>query len=94
MVSAGDSDQDITAGALGREPTPAFAAEVADECRRLLAELNDEPLRQLAVWNMDEYTIAEKMGRAVPTVERKLARIRAIWANWDPHPTAGPETGG
>ena len=82
VVSAGGSERDITAGALGREPTPAFAAEVADECRRLLAELNDEPLRQLAVWKMDGYTnaeIAEKMGRAVPTVERKLARIRAIW---------------
>lgn len=86
VASASDLDSEpgpgLLAGVAGREPSPEFAAEVADECRRLLAVLTDEQLRQLAVWKMEGYTnaeIAEKMGRAVPTVERKLARVRAIW---------------
>lgn len=75
---------DVLALVGGREPSPAFAAEVAEECRRLLALLPDEQLRQLAVWKMEGFTnaeIGEKLGRAVPTVERKLARVRHIWAN-------------
>ncbi len=87
VVSASALDGDepgpgLFAGVAGREPTPAFATEIAEECRRLLAALKDEQLRQLAVWKMEGFTnaeIAEKMGRAVPTVERKLARIRAVW---------------
>lgn len=72
----------LLATVAGREPTPAFAAEVAEECRRLLDDLRDPQLTQIAVWKMEGFTnveIAEKIGRAVPTVERKLARIRAIW---------------
>jgi DNA-directed RNA polymerase specialized sigma24 family protein len=64
---------------VGHEPDPAFAAEVAEECGRLLAELEDDCLRQIALWKMEGFTneeIAAKLGRSVPTVERKLARIR------------------
>jgi DNA-directed RNA polymerase specialized sigma24 family protein len=64
------------------DPTPEFAAEVAEECERLLGLLRDGRLREVAVWKMEGYTnveIAEKLGRSVPTVERKLAAIRAIW---------------
>jgi hypothetical protein len=32
-----------------REPTPALAAQVAEECRRLLDALNDDTLRSVAV---------------------------------------------
>ena len=67
---------------LGHEPTPAFAAQVADECRHLLDGLADESLKQIAVWKMDGYTnveIADKLGCAVRSVERKLERIRAKW---------------
>ena len=82
---------DLLAATAGRGPTPEFAAEVADECRRLLAALPDEQLRQLAVWKMEGFTnaeIAEKWGRAVPTVERKLALIRKAWAPWNPRVSA------
>jgi hypothetical protein len=38
---------------IGREPTPEFAAQVADECRRLLGLLWDDELRQVALWKME-----------------------------------------
>jgi DNA-directed RNA polymerase specialized sigma24 family protein len=67
---------------LGTEPTPEFAAQVADECRRLLDCLGDESLRAAAVWKMEGETnaaIAARLGCVVSTVERKLGRIRELW---------------
>jgi RNA polymerase sigma factor (sigma-70 family) len=67
---------------LSSEPTPAFAAQVADACRRLLGLLKDPRLRQVAELKMEGYTnqeVAKMIGRSVPTVERKLARVRAAW---------------
>jgi RNA polymerase sigma factor (sigma-70 family) len=64
---------------LSREPTPEFAAQVAEECRRLLDALEEDPLRAVAVWKMEGYTneeIAAKLGRSPRSVERKLQRIR------------------
>ena len=67
---------------LGREPTPAFAAQVAEECQRLLDSLGDADLRTIAVWKMEGYTteeIAARLRRAPRTVERKLDLIRRRW---------------
>jgi len=67
---------------LGREPTPAFAAQVAEQCRRLVESLGDGDLRTIAVWKMEGYTteeIAAKLRRAPRTVERKLDLIRQRW---------------
>ena len=67
---------------VGHEPTPAFACEVAEQCRRLLDGLADDKLRALALGKLEGYTnaeLAERLGCAVATVERKLARIRGIW---------------
>jgi DNA-directed RNA polymerase specialized sigma24 family protein len=67
---------------LGSEPTPAFAAQVAEECQRLLESLGDADLRTIAVWKMEGYTneeIAAKLRRAPRTVERKLDLIRQRW---------------
>jgi DNA-directed RNA polymerase specialized sigma24 family protein len=67
-----------------REPTPEMAAQVADECRRLLGLLGDATLRSVAVWKMEGYTnaeIADKLGCVPVTVERKLQLIRRVWAN-------------
>jgi DNA-directed RNA polymerase specialized sigma24 family protein len=66
----------------GTEPTPAFAAQVAEECERLLAMLNDADLRTIALWKLEGYgneEIATKLGCVPRTVERKLRRIRTIW---------------
>ena len=67
---------------LGSEPTPAFAAQVAEECQRLLDRLGDADLRTIAVWKMEGYTteeIAAKVRRAPRTVQRKLDLIRRRW---------------
>jgi DNA-directed RNA polymerase specialized sigma24 family protein len=72
---------------VGREPTPEFAAQVADECRRLLARLNTEQLRSIALWKMEGYTtdeIARQLGCARSTVERRLRLIRCLWEEEDP----------
>jgi DNA-directed RNA polymerase specialized sigma24 family protein len=56
---------------------------VADECRRLLDRLGDESLRSVAVWKMEGQTnaaIAARLGCVASTVERKLNRIRELWA--------------
>jgi DNA-directed RNA polymerase specialized sigma24 family protein len=67
---------------LGREPTPEFAAQVAEECQRLLALLGDRELEEVALAKMEGYTteeIARRQGRTTRTVERKLRLIRDIW---------------
>jgi DNA-directed RNA polymerase specialized sigma24 family protein len=66
---------------MGREPSPEFAEQVADECRRLLALL-DDTLRPIAIWKMESYTnaeIAAKLSCIESTVERKVRMIRSIW---------------
>ncbi len=68
---------------IGEEPTPEFAAQVAEEYRRLLDRLGDESLRQVAVWKMEGYTndeIAAALDCSRRTVARKLETIRIIWS--------------
>jgi DNA-directed RNA polymerase specialized sigma24 family protein len=67
----------------GDEPTPEVAAQLAEEYRRLLAQLGDRTLQRVATYKLEGYTnheIAARLGCITRTVERKLARIRAIWA--------------
>jgi DNA-directed RNA polymerase specialized sigma24 family protein len=72
---------------IGSEPTPAFAAQVAEECGRLLDLLGDTELRTIAVSCMEGYgieEIAQRLGCAPRTVERKLQRIRKLWSQETP----------
>jgi DNA-directed RNA polymerase specialized sigma24 family protein len=67
---------------LARDPDPAFAAAVADECRHLLDRLPDDEHRQVAVWKLAGHTnqeIATLLGRGVGIVERRLRDIRRAW---------------
>ena len=67
---------------LGAEPTPEFAAQVADECQRLLAMLGDATLRSIAILKMEGHTvdeIAAKLGSTKRTIERRLHIIRKTW---------------
>jgi DNA-directed RNA polymerase specialized sigma24 family protein len=67
---------------IGSEPTPAFAAQAAEEYGRLLARLTDPTMRSIAVWRMEGYTndeIAARIGCVPRTVERKLGLIRTLW---------------
>src|SRR5262249_16243351 len=67
---------------LGREPSPEFAAEVAEEFRRLLNALVDADLRRVALRKMEGYTV-EEIGQqqdvAPRTVKRWLQLIRRTW---------------
>jgi DNA-directed RNA polymerase specialized sigma24 family protein len=68
---------------LGREPTPEFAAQVADECQHLLQSLAEPELESVALWKMEGYTneeIADQLGCVPRSVERKLRLIRGIWS--------------
>ena len=67
---------------LAREPTPEEAAEVADECQRLLGLLPDPELRQIALLKVEGYKneeIAAQMDCVLRTIERKISRIRLLW---------------
>jgi DNA-directed RNA polymerase specialized sigma24 family protein len=72
--------------AVGREPTPEFALQVAEECRRLLEQLGDDGLRAVALAKMEGYTndeIAVRLNCVPRTVERKLRLIRKRWGEED-----------
>jgi RNA polymerase sigma factor (sigma-70 family) len=65
-----------------REPTPAFAAETADQLRTLLAALQDDTLQHVALAKLEARSneeIAQQMGTSLRTVERRLGLIRQIW---------------
>lgn len=84
FAGAGGSDeQPGMEEVLGAEPTPAFAAEMADELGRLLGRLGDDHLRQLALLKLEGYAneeIAAHLGWSLRTVERRLRGIRSIWS--------------
>ena len=80
------SVDDALGQVIGREPTPEFAAQVAEECRRLLDLLAEPELRAVALAKMEGYTteqIADQLGCVPRTVERKLALIRRLWGGED-----------
>jgi RNA polymerase sigma factor (sigma-70 family) len=81
--SLGDGgDIPILEKILSREPTPDLAAQVAEECRRLLRLLDDKELEQIALRRMEGYTVEEitaKLGCAPRSVKRKLKLIRGVW---------------
>jgi DNA-directed RNA polymerase specialized sigma24 family protein len=82
LSEGGDEDGALLEQVLGREPTPELAAEVAEECQRLLDRLGDKELERIAVWRMEGYTVEEvaaKLGYAPRSVKRKLQLIRAAW---------------
>ena len=65
----------------GDEPTPQFAAEVAEQVERLLGML-DGDLRTVAIMKLEGFTnaeIADRFEIVERSVERKLARIRTEW---------------
>jgi DNA-directed RNA polymerase specialized sigma24 family protein len=72
----------------GREPSPDFAVQVGEECRRLLAALDDPDLQRAAVLKMEGYTVADiaaRMGCVPRTVKRWLQLIRQTWEQSSTH---------
>ncbi len=65
----------------GAEPTPEFAAMVAEQSELLLSQL-DETQRRVATLKMAGFQnseIAESLDVSISTVERKLSLIRDVW---------------
>jgi DNA-directed RNA polymerase specialized sigma24 family protein len=78
----GEEDGSFFADVISKVPDPAFAAQVAEQCERLLKQLGDTNLRDVAVWKLEGYSnkeIEAKLGRSLATVERKLRLIRDTW---------------
>jgi DNA-directed RNA polymerase specialized sigma24 family protein len=80
---AGGSDADqVFEDIISSEPTPQLAAEMAEQCHRLLELLQDEDLRSIALLKMEGYTndeIADRLNCVRSTVQRKLNLIRSRW---------------
>jgi DNA-directed RNA polymerase specialized sigma24 family protein len=83
VAPADVDDTDCGLDALvSEEPTPAFAAEAAEEYHRLLSCLGDESFRTIAVLKMQGYTVEEIAARTSSTrrtIERRLQIIRKKW---------------
>ena len=66
----------------GREPTPEYAAQVAETWRRLFGLLRDPELEKVALLKMEGHTLGEiaaELGCVPRTVQRQLKLIRHIW---------------
>ena len=83
ILPGGEFDGAAIEQVVGDDPTPEFAAQVAEEYERLLDLLGDETLRKVAVWKMEGLTkdeIASRLDCSRRTVARKLETIRIIWS--------------
>jgi RNA polymerase sigma factor (sigma-70 family) len=73
-------DTRVAGGLAGAaEPTPAEAAEFADQLEQLLAGLEDEE-RQIILLRLEQYTleeVAERLGCSERTVRRILKRVQS-----------------
>jgi DNA-directed RNA polymerase specialized sigma24 family protein len=69
---------------LSSTPTAEFMAILDEQYESLLAHLNDERLRQIAIMRVEGYTVAEiatKLAVGTRAIERKLHLIRCKWAS-------------
>lgn len=66
---------------VGNEPTPRFAAQVAEQYEALLGVLDDDQrtIANLKLEGLTNQEIATRMNRALRTIERKLQLIRTTW---------------
>jgi DNA-directed RNA polymerase specialized sigma24 family protein len=78
-----ESDEQLLGQVMDDAIAPDHLIALSDQCRRLLESLPDDTLRQVARWKLEGYTngeIAEQLGVAKRTVERKLNLIRRDWS--------------
>ena len=84
IVHRSDDDCSWLSEVLGREPSPEFAAQFAEQVQILLGQLPSDEFRQVALMRMDGYTnreIAKKLDWYEVKVERRLRIIRKQWAS-------------
>jgi DNA-directed RNA polymerase specialized sigma24 family protein len=78
----GDSQNGDLQHLVGAEPSPEFAAMVADQCRELMARLRDDSLREIARLRMEGYNndeVAIELKCSPRSVARKIEIIRRTW---------------
>jgi RNA polymerase sigma factor (sigma-70 family) len=66
----------------GEELTPDMVVMLTENCRRLLDELDDDQLRQMAQLKLEGYSneeLAEELDCSLRTIERRLRLIRKKW---------------
>jgi DNA-directed RNA polymerase specialized sigma24 family protein len=88
-LSTREEEEGGVAEVIGREPTPEFAARVAEECRRRLESLGADDLRAVALAKLEGHTnaaIADRLGVVERTVERRLGVIRKLWRQEEGQP--------
>jgi DNA-directed RNA polymerase specialized sigma24 family protein len=82
-LSAEEDDEEAgLAQVIGREPSPALAAQMAEDFQHLLDRLPNAEMRSVALGKLEGYTngeIAARLGCAEITVERRLRIIRTLW---------------
>jgi hypothetical protein len=79
---AADSEESRLDQIIGSEPSPEFAAMVAEEYLRRLDALGDETLRRIAELKLACYTnqeIRQQLGCSLRSVTLKLELIRKTW---------------
>ncbi len=89
QVTAPGGDSGAVQGVLDEmdaaAPTPAEAMVLNEALERRLAALADPGLRQISLWRLEGYTnheIADRLECTERSVERKLSRIRSLWASF------------
>ena len=81
MIAAG-ADGNPLDRIIGSEPSPEFAAMVAEDYLRRLDELGDEKLRRIAELKLACYSneeIRQQLGCSLRTVTLRLELIRKKW---------------
>jgi DNA-directed RNA polymerase specialized sigma24 family protein len=81
-VSDGDGSGAGFDNILGDAATPEVLAIAVEEYQRLMRGLDDDRLRTIAQCKLEGHQneeIAERLGLACRSIERKLQRIRQIW---------------
>lgn len=77
-----DSDSGAQTDPMDDDLGPDFVVAMREELARLMGQLPDERLKEIACLKLEGYTsgeIAQKLGVVERTVERKLSLIRAHW---------------
>jgi len=84
LVASGSMDGRGLDGFISCEPSPEMAAAITESMNALLSLLDPEQ-QTIALLKLEGFTnaeIASRIGRALPTVERRLRLIRAQWSSW------------
>jgi len=81
LAAMDDGDLRGLAQFVGLEPTPEFAAMLAEQYEKMLSQVPDDITRRLVELKLAGYTneeISAQLGVAMRTIERKLQIVRAL----------------